>query len=257
MRNVFRLSVMLGVAAVLMCAAVTSVALAVSKPAEQPVRPALADGGMTLKLTSTQPGVTFDGGTLVCPPVEIQTSSGRASDACQFTISSVGDVLPETLTVSMRVTGLSPAQVGAGKFAIEPEPGKLVHAQPSEQTVYTFTGASLPLTLSPGIAWGAAAGTPLDNGDLGARLVVTYAVLAESAEGATASPHPSSTPGPTESVGGVTFAPGPTASPPPTTSSSDLWAGYSSQMLLPLIALALGCLGLVAVWSRRRRSDSR
>ena len=140
---------------------------------------------MTLQLTSSMPGVTFSGNTLVCPPMLITTSSGENLAACEFTISSTGAVAPSSLAVTMTVSGITPAQAAANKFAIAPQPGPLAYFGTTSQTIYTLTGAQLPATVNPGVVWGANAGSELDNSDLGATIVVTYTVVAESLEGAT------------------------------------------------------------------------
>jgi hypothetical protein len=140
----------------------------------------LTVGQMTLRLTSTMPGVTFDGNTLECPPVLITTSSGANLTACQFTISSTGAVQPGSVAVSMTVRGITAAEASADKFAIDPQPGPLVHFEATSQTLYTFTGGQLPVTVNPGVVWGANAGAALDNSDMGAMIGVTYTVIAES-----------------------------------------------------------------------------
>jgi hypothetical protein len=153
----------------------------------------ISDGHMTLKLSSTMPGVTFHGDTLVCPPLLITTSSGANLTACRFTISSTGSIRPGWVAVSMTVAGVTPAQVSARKFAIDPQPGPLVYFRTTSQPVYAFTGAQLPATVNPGLLWGDKAGTQLDNGDLGAVFVVTYTVVAESSA-PTPTIRPTSTP---------------------------------------------------------------
>src|ERR1035437_9727550 len=128
---------------------------------------------------------TSSGNTLVSPPMMITTSSGENLAACEFTISSIGAVAPSSLAVTMTVNGITPAQAAAKKFAIAPGPGPLAYPGTSSQTIYTFTGAQLPATVNPGVVWGANAGTDLDNSDMGATIVVTYTVVAETLEGAT------------------------------------------------------------------------
>src|SRR5665811_806922 len=152
------------------------------------------DSAMTLQLTSTTPGVTFNGTALVCPPMLITSSSGENLAACEFTISSTGAVAPSSLVVTMTASGITPAQAAAHKFAIAPQPGPLVYPGTSSQTLYTFTGAQLPATVNPGVVWGANAGTDLDNSDMGATIVVTYTVVAQSLEGATGAPVATRTP---------------------------------------------------------------
>jgi hypothetical protein len=179
---------MLALAVVLMGAGV-----AASGPTDGAGSHVFADSGLTLQLTSSMPGVTFSGNTLVCPPMLITTSSGENLAACEFTISSIGTVAPSTVVVTMTMAGITPAEAAADKFAIAPQPGPLVYPGTSPKTIYNFTGADLPVTVSPGVVWGANAGTALDNGDLSATIVVTYAVVAESLEGPTASPTPTPT----------------------------------------------------------------
>jgi hypothetical protein len=204
---------------------------------------------MTLKLTSTMPGVTFNGDTLVCPPALITVSSGDDPAGCEFTISSTGAVAPSSVTVTMAVSGMSPAQANADEFAIVPRPGTLVHFQTASQTIYSFTGTDLPVTINPGLAWGLnAGGVALDNSDLGAAFVVTYTVVAESLEGVTATPVASGS----EVVEGATGVPGGTSTPPPTASSSDSSGGNGSPLFALLISFLLGALGLGAVAYQRR-----
>jgi hypothetical protein len=208
------------------------------------------DAGLTLQLTSSMPGVTFSGNTLVCPPMLITSSSGANLAACEFTISSTGDVAPSSVEVTMTVSGITPAQASAKKFAIEPQLGTLVYFQTTSQTVYAFTGAQLLATVHPGLVWGANAGTPLDNSDMGAMVVVTYAVSAVSVGGATRAPVASKAP--FVSVGGATGAPGKTSTPPPTASASDSSSDNSSPLFALLICLLLGVICLVAVEFQRR-----
>jgi hypothetical protein len=237
--------VMLGLALVLMGAEVAAVAAADGAGPDT-----ITQGQMTLKLTSTMPGVTFNGDTLVCPPALITVSSGDSPAGCEFTISSTGAVAPSSVTVTMAVSGMSPAQANADEFAIVPRPGTLVHFQTASQTIYSFTGTDLPVTINPGLAWGLnAGGVALDNSDLGAAFVVTYTVVAESLEGVTATPVASGS----EVVEGATGVPGGTSTPPPTASSSDYSSGGNGSPLFALlISFLLGALGLGAVAYQRR-----
>ena len=192
MRKLATPLVMLALAVVLMGAGV-----AASGPADGAGSHVFSDSGLTLQLTSSMPGVTFSGNTLVCPPTLITTSSGENLAACEFTISSIGAVAPSTVAVTMTMAGITPAEATADKFAIAPQPGPLAYFGTTSQTIYTVTGAELPVTVSPGVVWGANAGTALDNSDLSATIVVTYTVVAESLEGPTASPTPTPTSTPT------------------------------------------------------------
>jgi hypothetical protein len=204
--------VMLGLALVLMGAEVAATA-----PADGAGSNTITEGQMTLQLTSSMPGVTFSGNTLVCPPMLITTSSGENLAACEFTISSIGAVAPSTVAVTMTMAGITPAEAAADKFAIAPQPGPLVYPGTSSQTIYTFTGAQLPATVNPGVVWGANAGTALDNSDLSATIVVTYTVVAESLESPTASPTPTPTVTPTStSTSTPTVTPTSTATSTPT-----------------------------------------
>jgi hypothetical protein len=205
--------------------------------------------GLILKLTSSMPGVTFSGNSLVCPPLEIRTSSGENLAACDFTISSTGAVAPASLTVAMTVSGIGHAEAAAHKFAIAPQPGLRVYFQTTPQTIYTLTGADLPVTLHPGVVWGANAGTALDNSDLNATIVVTYTVAGESLQGATASPVASGS----EVVEGATATPGGTSTPPPTASASVASSGPSAPTLALVICCLLGGLALIAAEAQRRR----
>ncbi len=238
---------MLGLALVLMGAEVAAVAAADGAGPDT-----ITQGQMTLQLSSTTPGVTFAGNTLVCPSVLITTSSGQNTKACEFTISSIGAVAPSSVTVSMSVSGATPAQIAAGKFAIAPRSGTLVRFLATPQTLYTFAGADLPATVEPGVVWGGMAGVPLDNSDMGATIVVTYSVVAESVEGATAAPTIASAGPSLEIVGAETGRPVRTASPPPTSSANGRSAGDSVPLLALLTCLLLGSIGLAAATSRRR-----
>ncbi|MGO9206654.1 MAG: hypothetical protein ACLQBX_10785, partial [Candidatus Limnocylindrales bacterium] len=51
--------------------ALLGAAIAAPAPAIVSASTILADGQLTLRLTSTTPGATFSGNTLVCPPVLI------------------------------------------------------------------------------------------------------------------------------------------------------------------------------------------
>ena len=239
--------VLLGLAVVLMGAGVVA-----SAPADGAGPHVFTDAGLTLQLTSSMPGVTFSGNTLVCPPMLITSSSGANLAACQFTISSTGDVAASSLEVTMTASGITPAQASAKKFAIEPQPGTLVYFQTTSQTVYTFTGAQLPATVDPGVVWGANAGTPLDNSDLGATIIVTYTVVAESLEGATATPTVAPTKTPFQSLLGVTGAPGQMATPPPTSSANNSSSGGSTPLFALLICFVLAGIALATGRSQRR-----
>ncbi len=247
MRKLVRPLVPLGLALFLV-----SVAFVASASAGGPASHAFTDDGMTIRLTSAMPGVTFAGNTLVCPSVLITTSSGQNMNACQFTISSVGAVAPSSLTVSMNVTGATSAQIAADKFAVAPRPGTLVHFRATSQTLYTFAGADLPATVNPGVVWGGMAGTPLDNSDMGATIVVTYTVVAESIEGATAPPTLAPTRTSLEIVRAETASPVRIATAPPTGSTSNRSTGESASLFALLVCLVLGGLGLVGAISRRR-----
>ena len=221
---------MLGLAVVLMGAGVA--AGAPNKGAGPHI---FTDSGLTLELTSSMPGVTFSGNTLVCPPLLITASSGQNLAACEFTISSAGAVAPSSVEVTMTVSGISVAQAAAVKFAIAPGPGPgaLIPFQTTTQMLYSFTGADLPVTVSPGVVWGANAGTDLDNGDLGMGIVVTYAVIAESLQGATAVPTSSTT-------------------PPPTASATQSSNGSSIPLFALMICFLLGGIGMLAAQFQRR-----
>jgi hypothetical protein len=235
--------VLLGLAVVLMGAGV-----AASAPVDGARDHVFTDSGMTLQLTSSMPGVTFSGNTLVCPPMLITASSGVSQAACGFTISSTGAVAPSSLAVTMTVSGITPAQAAAKKFAIDPQPGPLAYFGTTSQTIYTFTGTQLPATVNPAVLWGANSGSELDNSDLGATIVVTYTVVAESLEGATGAPVASGT----EIVEAATGAPGQTSTPPPTGSASDPSRNDSSPLFALLICFLLGLIGLTAAMAQRR-----
>ena len=261
MRKLASPFILLGLSVVLMGAGV-----AASVPANGTGPQILTDSGLTLQLTSSMPGVTFSGNTLVCPATLVTTSSGENLAACEFTISSTGTIQPDSVVVTMTASGITTAQVVAHKFAIAPQPGPLVYPGTTSQTIYTFTAADLPVTVDPGVAWGANAGTPLDNSDMGSSIVVTYTVVAESneggtptptasgsqiVEGATATPVATKTPG--EIVEGATGAPGQTTTPPPTASQGgSSGSNPSTPLLALLVCLLFAGLGLSAVECQRR-----
>ena len=247
MRKIATPVVMLGLALVLMGAEVAATA-----PADGAGSNTITEGQMTLQLTSSMPGVTFSGNTLVCPPMLITTSSGENLAACEFTISRTGAVVPSSLAVTMSVSGITPAEASAKKFAIAPQPGPLAYFGTTSQTIYTVTGAELPVTVSPGAVWGANAGTDLDNSDLGATIVVTYTVVAESLEGATATPTVAPTKTPFQSLLGVTGAPGQMATPPPTSSANNSSSGGSTPLFALLICFLLAGIALATGRSQRR-----
>jgi hypothetical protein len=249
MRKLATPFILLGLAVVLMGAGVAAMV-----PANGAGPRVFADSGMTLQLTSSMPGVTFSGNTLVCPVTLVTTSSGENLAACEFTISSTGSVAPSSLAVTMTVSGITPAQVAAHKFAIAPQPGQLAYLGTTSQTLYTFTGAQLPVTVNPGVVWGANAGTGLDNSDMDATIVVTYTVVAESAEGATGAPVASATPvaSGSEAVEGATAVAGETSTLPPTASSSNSSSDNSTPLFPLLICFLFGAIGLIAAQYQRR-----
>ncbi len=247
MRKIATPVVMLGLALVLMGAAV-----AATGPVDGAGPNTITEGQMTLRLTSTLPGATFSGHTLACPPVLITASSGDNPAACEFTISSTGAVPPSSVTVTMAVSGITPAEAPADEFAIVPAPGRLVHFQTTSQTIYSFTGADLPVTVDPELAWGVnAGGVALDDADLGASFVVTYTVLAVAVEGATATLVPTNTP--SQAVGGVTATPGRITAPPTASSGGSSGGNDPTPLFALLISFLLGALGLGTVAYQRRR----
>lgn len=238
---------------VLLSLAVLLMAVGVSVVAARPADPQIiVDGQMTLRLTSPTAGVTFNGKTLVCPPTSITTSSGVNQDPCEFKIESIGAVQPSSVAVSMTVSGITAAEASAEKFALDRHQGTLVHFDTTSQTIYTFTGAQLPANVDPDLVWGANAGRPLDNSDLGATIVVTYTVVAQSLEGVTATPTVAPTKTPFESLRGATGAPGQVATPPPTASASGSSNNDSTPLPALLICLLLGAIGLGAARFQRR-----
>lgn len=250
-RKVATSLVLLGLATLLASAGADAVA-----GAGVPTRHTIAAGRMTLRISSTMSGVTFTADALVCPPMLITTASGVNENACEFTIESTGEVQATSITVSMTVSGITADQVSSRKFAIAPRPGDLIYFGTAPRVVYSFAGAQLPVTVDPAVVWGANAGTALDNSDMGSTIVVTYTLVAESLEGASASPASTPTKAPTatpvELVGGVTAAPGRTATPPPTGSVDGFSGGSANSLLALLICLLLGSLGLAVVWLERR-----
>jgi hypothetical protein len=178
----------------------------------------------------------------------IAASSGENLAACEFTISSTGAVAPGSIAVSLSVSGLTPAELAADKFAIAPGSGPLVHPGTTPQTIYTFTGADLPVTVSPGVVWGTNAGTALDNSDMGASIGVTYTVVAESLEGVTASPVASGS----QVVEGATAVAGGTSTPPPTASSGNSSSGGSTPLFPLAMCFLFGAIGLTAAQAQRR-----
>jgi hypothetical protein len=226
--------------------------VAASAPGNGAAPHIFTDSGMTLRLTSTMPGVTFTGSTLMCPPMSVTTSSGVNHSACEFTIESTGSIVPGTIAVNMSVTGITAAQVSGHKFAIDPNPGPLVYLATTSQTISTFTGAQLPVTVHPGVAWGADVGNALDNSDLGATIVVTYTVVAEALEGATGRPTAAPTSTPFESFAGETAIAVHTSTPPPTSSGSDSSSNEPAPLFPLLICFLLAAIGLAAAEFQRR-----
>jgi hypothetical protein len=182
----------------------------------------------------------------------VTTSSGENLTACEFTISRTGAIVPSSLAVTMSVAGITPAEASARKFAVAPQPGPLAYFEPTSQTIYTFTGAELPATVDPGVVWGANAGPDLDNSDLGATIVVTYTVVAESLEGATATPTVAPTKTPFQSFLGATGAPGQMLTPPQTSSANNSSSGGSTPLFALLICFLLAGVALATGRARRR-----
>lgn len=246
MRKLATSLVLLGLAVLLLGAGVGAVS------ANEATPQIVVDGPMTLRLSSTMVGVTFSGNTLVCPPMLITTSSGVNQTACDFKIESIGNVQPDSVTVNVSVSGITPAQASAKKFAIDLHTGTLVYLQASSQAVYAFTGAQLPATVDTGMVWGASAGQPLDNSDLGATIVVTYTVVAQSLGGVTATPTVAPTKAPFQSLLGATGTPGSALTPPPTSAARNSSSGGSTPLFALLICLILAGLALAATEFRRR-----
>jgi hypothetical protein len=240
----------IGAAALLLAAGVAGVAGADSRVDR--IDPAVQ---LKLKLTSTMASVTISGDTLVCPPIVIIGSSGSADGPCEFTIASTGDVPPDSVVVIMKVEGLSGAESADHKFAIDRGSGPLVPFQLVPQTLYSVGGEALPLTVRPRVVWGALAGSPLDNTDLGAGMVVTFTVTAVGEVASSPSVSQSAQASGTELVGGATATAAHTATPPPTTESADPSPNSPASRVLLLICLGLatGCLFGLAVRRRMRR----
>jgi hypothetical protein len=152
----------------------------------------------------------------------------------------------------MTVSGITAAEASAEKFAIDRHQGPLVHFETTSQTIYTFTGAQLPATIDPGLVWGANAGRPLDNSDLGATIVVTYAVVAQSLEGVTATPTVAPTTTPFQSLRGATGAPGQMATPPPTAAASGSLRTDSVPLFALLICFLFAVIALAVARVHRR-----
>jgi type V secretory pathway adhesin AidA len=182
----------------------------------------------------------------------ITTSSGVNQTACAFKIESIGTIQPGSIAVTMTASGITPAQATAKKFAIDRHSGALVHFQTTSQTVYAFTGSQLPATVDPAVVWGANAGQPLDNSDLGATFVVTYTVVAQSLEGVTATPTVAPTKTPFQSFLGATGAPVNALTPPPTSAARNSSSGGSTPLFALLICLILAGFALAATEFRRR-----
>ena len=252
MRKLAAPFVVLGLAVVLMGAGV-----AASANPDGAAPHVFTDSGLPLQLTSTTPGVTFSGNTLGCPALPIMTSSGVNAGPCSFTISSTGTVAPSAVAVTMSVSGITAAEASAKKFAVDTHSGSLIYLGTTSQTIYTFTGAQLPATVNPALLWGVNAGTALENSDMGAAIVITYTVVAEALQGATATPVTTATPVPTKTPGqivaGATGAPGQTTTPPPTASpGGSSGSNPSTPLLALLVCLLFAGLGLSAVEYQRR-----
>jgi hypothetical protein len=238
---------------VLLCLAVLLMAVGVSVVAAKgPAPQIIVDGQMTLRLTSPTSGVTFSGNTLECPPMSITASSGVNQNPCLFRIESVGAILPSSVAVSMTVSGITAAEASAEKFAIDRHQGPLIHFQATSQTIYAFTGAQLPATVDPAVVWGANAGRPLDNSDLGATIVVTYTVVAQSLEGVTATPTVAATATPFQSLRGATGAPGQIATPPPTAAANGPLHIDSIPLFALLICFLFSVIAVAVARLRRR-----
>lgn len=246
MRKLATPLVLLSLAVLLMAVGVSAVA------AKQAAPQIIVDGQMTLRLTSPTSGVTFIGSTLVCPPMLITTSSGVSQNPCEFKIESIGAVQPSSVAVSMTVSGITEAEASAEKFAIDRHQGPLVHFQTTSQTIYMFSGSQLPATVDPDLLWGANAGGPLDNSDLGATIVVTYAVVAQSLEGVTATPTVAPTATPFQSLRGATGAPGQMATPPPTAAASGPLSSGSIPLFALLICFLFAVIALAVARFQRR-----
>lgn len=145
-------------------------------------------GTFGISLDSSTPGalVSADGKTLTCPAVPVLNSAGPTLDGgpwvkCNLQIKSTGTIKPAQVSLKMAAA----ATVGTptlAHFGIEfTGPGATAgffFLKTSSQTLAnTFT---LPASYDANVDWGQFVGNGdgLDNGDLGATIVVTYSVEA-------------------------------------------------------------------------------
>jgi hypothetical protein len=138
----------------------------------------LTVGQMTLQLSSTTPGATFNGNDLVCPTVVITTASGLDPVGCNFKVESTGNITPAQVNFLMSAT-----VDGGTKFGISPTglqgSALFYYLHTSQQTIGHAFGINLPAVVNSPVSWGEYAGNDsLDNTDMGKTIVITYSIQA-------------------------------------------------------------------------------
>lgn len=150
----------------------------------------LTVGQLTLRISSTTPGSTFVGDTLVCPAFTVVTASGPGTTggvgpACNIKIESIGNIAPSQVNVIMTAAtdgthlnryGVFPT--GFPTTAGHTE-GAFFALGTTAQQIGHFFATELPGTINLPLDWGESVGPlALDNADMGTTVVVSYSIQA-------------------------------------------------------------------------------
>jgi hypothetical protein len=150
-------------------------------------------GTFKITLDSSTPGATVspDGLTLTCPNIPVLNSAGPGYDGtpivpCNIQIKSTGTIKPAGVTLTM-VAGVAAGSPNLSHFGINVTgpgtTGGFFYLKSTPQTIANAIPLSFPLSYNTQVDWGqdvmfGPGDNGLDNGDLGASIVVTYTVTA-------------------------------------------------------------------------------
>jgi hypothetical protein len=142
-------------------------------------------GVMDIQLEGVTAGSSWDGQTLVCPPVFVDNASGAGNSGapivgCSFRIVSAGGIPPSQVNIKMTATTNG---AHLDRFGITPTGlhtnALFFNLSTNTQTIGHVFGNELPATISVPVDWGLnASGSELDNDDMGKWVQVSYSIEA-------------------------------------------------------------------------------
>jgi hypothetical protein len=145
-------------------------------------------GIMDIQLEGVTPGSSWDGQTLVCPPVLVDNAygagmSGAPIVGCSFKVVAAGNIPPSQVNISM-VASTNGAHLD--RFGVTPSGfhvvgGPFFWLSTGPQPLGHIFGNELPATVNVPVDWGENAGAlSLDNDDMGKWVVVSYTIDAQA-----------------------------------------------------------------------------